>query len=312
MFSQASGPKVAILLCTYNGARYLAEQLDSHAAQTVAHWEVQVSDDGSSDATRAILDTCRTRWGAARLHVHQGPGRGFAANFLSLVCRPELEADFFAYSDQDDIWHADKLERALRWLQSVPADVPALYCARTRLVDAAGHATGLSPWFSRPTGFANALLQNVASGNTMVFNSAARRLLQEAGQDVDVAAHDWWTYMVVTGCGGRVFFDAQPALDYRQHDTNVIGMNGGWGARVKRIRMLWHGRFRRWNAGHIAALDRLEHRLTPENREILGHFRKLREVGLLGRIVHFQRSGIYRQTLPGNIGLVAAVVFKKL
>lgn len=312
MSPPASSAKVAILLCTYNGQRYLAEQLDSYAAQTHPHWQLWVSDDGSQDATLALLKSYQDRWGAPRLTLHAGPAQGFAANFLSLICRPEIDADCFAYSDQDDIWQADKLERAVQWLQSVPAGVPALYCARTRLVDAEGHAIGLSPLFPKPPDFANALMQNIASGNTMVLNRAARALLLEAGKDLGVVAHDWWTYMVVTGCGGQVFYDLEPTLHYRQHDANVIGVNATWGARLQRVRMLWQDRFRRWNSCNIAALGHLKHRLTPRNREVLENFSRAREMNLVGRIIYFRRSGIYRQTLLGNMGLLAAVVFNKL
>lgn len=311
MSRPARRPKVAILLCTYNGRRFLAEQLDSYAAQTWPHWELQVSDDGSNDGTLELLASYQARWGAEKLTLHAGPAQGFAANFLSLICRPGLEADCFAYSDQDDIWQAEKLERAVHWLQSVPEGVPALYCGRTRLVDAGGREIGLSPLFPRPAGFANALMQNIASGNTMVLNSAARALLLEAGKELPVVAHDWWSYIVVTGCGGRVFYDPEPTLLYRQHDANVIGMNSTWGARLDRIRMLWHERFRRWNDCNIAALGRLQHRLIPQNQEILENFAKAREMGFFGRILYFKRSGIYRQTWLGNIGLVIAVIFKK-
>ncbi|MCD2511079.1 glycosyltransferase family 2 protein [Comamonas endophytica] len=311
MSRPARRPKVAILLCTYNGRRFLGEQLDSYAAQTYAHWELQVSDDGSKDGTLELLASYQARWGAEKLTLHAGPAKGFAANFLSLICRPGLEADCFAYSDQDDIWQAEKLERAVHWLQSVPEGVPALYCGRTRLVDAGGREIGLSPLFPKPAGFANALMQNIASGNTMVLNSAARALLLEAGKELPVVAHDWWTYIVVTGCGGRVFYDPEPTLLYRQHDANVIGMNSTWGARLDRIRMLWHERFRRWNDCNIAALGRLKHRLIPRNKEILENFAKARKMGFFGRILYFKRSGIYRQTWLGNIGLVIAVIFKK-
>lgn len=122
----AATSRVAILLCTYHGQHYLAEQLDSFAAQTYANWEVRTSDDGSQDNTRSILEAYKQKWPAGRLHVNAGPAQGFAANFLSLTCNASIEADFYAYSDQDDIWDADKLARAVQWLESVPAEVPAL------------------------------------------------------------------------------------------------------------------------------------------------------------------------------------------
>lgn len=305
-------PKVAILLCTYHGQHYLAEQLDSFQAQSHSNWEVWASDDGSEDDTHAILEAYQRKWPAGRLSIHFGPAEGFAANFLSLTCKASIEADYYAYSDQDDVWEADKLERAIRWLEAVPPNIPALYCSRTRLVDAENNEIGLSPLFSKPPSFANALIQSIAGANTMVFNNAARALLCEAGEDTPVISHDWWAYMVVTGCGGKVHYDSHPSLRYRQHDGNLVGVNATWAARFKRLRMLWEGRFRHWSDSNIAALRRLQHKLTPENRETLERFVKARQMSLIPRLIHLKRSGIYRQTLFGNLGLIAAAIFRKI
>jgi len=305
-------PKVAILLCTYEGQQYLSQQLDSFTVQTHANWEVWASDDGSGDRTREILKGYEKMWPPGRLSVHAGPGKGVVANFLALTCNAVIQADYYAYADQDDIWEADKLRRALTWLESVPPDTPALYCARTLLVDTENRAIGLSPLFSRPPCFTNALVQSLAGGNTMVFNQAARRLLQEAGDKLPIVMHDWWAYMVVTGCGGKVFYDTQPTLRYRQHDGNVVGMNAGWGARLKRMRKLWQGQHREWNDRNIAALRKMEERLTPENRAILNRFTEARKMSPLPRLLNFVGCGVHRQTRFGNLSLLAAAVFGKI
>ena len=305
-------PKIAILLCTYNGERYLGEQLASFQAQTHVNWDVWASDDGSSDSTLALLEACKQKWPPGKLSIVQGPAKGFAANFLSLTCKSEIEADYYAYADQDDIWMADKLERAVKWLQTVPADVPALYCSRTRLVDEQHKLIGLSPLFSRAPNFRNSLIQSIAGGNTMVFNNSARALLCDAGETVPVVTHDWWVYLVVTGCGGRVYYDTEPSLDYRQHAGNLVGMNASWQARLKRVCLLMQGDFRSWNDGNIAALRRLQDKLTPENREIFERFAKARDMGLVARLFHLKRCGIYRQTFFGNLGLFVAAFFKKI
>lgn len=308
----SSLPKIAILLCTYNGQDYLAEQLDSFESQVHDNWEVWASDDGSADNTRSILDAYKKKWPQQRLSIQSGPAKGFVANFLSLTCNTNIAADFYAYSDQDDIWDADKLSRAVKWLKSVPAEVPALYCGRTRLVDADNNNIGAAPLFSKPPSFANALIQSIAGGNTMVFNNAARELLCEAGENLPIVTHDWWAYMVITGCGGQVFYDPQPTLRYRQHPSNLVGTNSSWLARFKRIYMLHQGRFRDWNRANISALQLLDDKLTPENREKLQQFISAREMGLIPRLVHLKRSGIYRQTLFGNVGLMVAAVLGKI
>ena len=75
------------------------------------------------------------------------------------------------------------------------------------MLDAENNEFGFSPLFSKPPSFANAIVQNIGGGNTMVFNNALRALLREAGKDVSVISHDWWSYIVAAGCGGKIFYD---------------------------------------------------------------------------------------------------------
>ena len=106
-------------------------------------------------------------------------------------------------------------------------------------VDQENHPLGLSLPYKRPAVFANTLVQNIASGNTMVFNEAARKLLVQAGPQVDIDLHDWWTYMLVTGMGGQVLFDHAPTVRYRQHPNNLWGMNTSLKSQWMRIRKLF-------------------------------------------------------------------------
>jgi glycosyltransferase involved in cell wall biosynthesis len=305
-------PKVAILMGTFNGQEHLGQQLDSIAAQTYGNWQLWVSDDGSQDGTRALLEDYLGRWGAAKACIESGPGKGHAANFLSLTCSPRIHAQYYAYSDQDDIWLPDKLERALGWLSSVPVNVPAIYCSRTLLVDCDNRVIGSSPLFRKPPSFANALMQNIAGGNTMVLNHAARMILKQVGQDLNVVTHDWWAYLVVTACGGRVKYDAEPTVRYRQHGNNLVGSNADAKARLTRIKMLWDGRFRDLNDRHIQALASLLENMTPENARILARFEQARKAWLVPRLLAFLRMGLYRQTLVGNLGLIAATFFNRI
>lgn len=155
-------------------------------------------------------------------------------------------------------------------------------------------------------------MQNIGGGNTMVFNNAARALLRNVGEKIDVVTHDWWLYLAVSGCGGKVYYDPYPSVRYRQHNSNLVGMNSSWLARFKRIRMLLKGRFREWNHGNINAIQRLRHCLTSENRTILDQFSEARNASLIARLIGLKQSGIFRQTRLGNLGLVAAAILKKI
>ena len=304
--------KVAILLCTMHGQEFLDEQLVSIEQQSHPNWVVHASDDGSLDDTHAILERFLTRTGNEKVSIHSGPAQGFARNFLFLTCGAEKCADYYAYADQDDIWENDKLSRAVQYLESIPADTPALYCSRTLLVNRDGHPIGLSPLFTRPPSFCNALVQNIGGGNTMVFNEAARTLLKKVGNGTPVVSHDWWAYMVVTGCGGRVFYDPRPTVRYRQHGNNLIGANTEWCARLSRIKWLLKNRFKNWGDINTRALQKIYADLTPENRKIFDLFCKARTRPLLPRLAGLKHAGIYRQTLPGNISLIAAALLNKL
>src|SRR5262245_13136920 len=196
---------VAILLGILEGARFLPAQLASFERQTHKNWFVVASDDGSTDESIRVLEKFRDARGGL-VTICNGPSGGFAANFLSLICRAELKANYYALSDQDDVWEDDKLARALAWLSQMPPQIPALYGSRTSLIDADGRFIGKSPLFRKPPAFANALVQNIAGGNTMVFNEAARHLVIQAGGVLAIQSHDWWLYLLVTAAGGVVHY----------------------------------------------------------------------------------------------------------
>lgn len=305
-------PKVAILLCTFNGEQYLAAQLDSFAAQTHKNWEVWTSDDGSQDGTRTILETYKHQWKHNHLSIHTGPAQGFVANFLSLTQMRSINADYFAYSDQDDLWEVDKISRAIASLAVVPPGTPAMYCSRTRYISADGDDLGCSTLFTRPATFKNALVQSIAGANTIVLNRAARELVATASHHFDVASHDWWAYMLITGCGGHVFYDSYPGVRYRQHGRNMAGQNVSLSASVVRANELLAGRFKRWNEMNLSALHGVRDLFTEENRAVLDAFSNARERSFLSGALEVYRAGVYRQTTFGNIGLFVAVLFNRL
>lgn len=252
------------------------------------------------------------QWPAGRLSIHFGPAEGFAANFLSLTCKASIEADYYAYSDQDDIWEPDRLVRALGWLKTIPPDIPALYSSRTRYISENGSNLGFSTIFKKPPSFCNALVQSIAGGNTMVFNQAARLLLAKTPSHAKVVSHDWWAYMLVCGSGGRVFYDPYPGVRYRQHGNNMAGRNTTLLARVRRAKGLLAGRFKSWNQVNLNALNEMAPCLTNENRKTLTLFDNARSGPVFLRIYNLYRSGVYRQTLAGNVGLLIAALLRKL
>ena len=308
------GPRhVTILMGLMNGGRFIDDQLDSLVRQHHQDWSLIVGDDGSADDGPARVARFADIQSDRTIRRYRSAGRGFARNYLSLLLAAGPKTPYAAFADQDDVWFADKLSRAVGALARLPRDVPALYCARTTISDADLSVRGMSPLFRKPPGFGNALVQSIAGANTMVMNRAALDLLQAAAaRDVDPVSHDWWAYQMIAGAGGRVIYDPEPALLYRQHDRNLVGSNRGLSARLSRIRRLFGGTFTGWTDRNLAALTAASDLLTEENRRILDAFIAARAAGPLSQLGCLGRLGIRRQTIPGTLALHTAAALGRL
>jgi len=300
-------------LALFNGAPNLKEQLDSFVAQTHDDWSLVVSDDGSSDAGPDVVRRFAHQICGHDVAMVEGPQKGFARNFLHLLKQVGPDSDCVALSDQDDVWLPDKLAHGLAALAAVAPGQPALYCSRTMICDSELSPQRPSPLFRHPPGFRNALVQNIAGGNTMILNRAAVEILQAAAAEVgDIVAHDWWIYQMVSGVGGQVIYDSEPKLLYRQHMGNQIGANDTIRASLRRILMMLGGRFSTWNTTNIHALMASAHRLTGENRRVLAEFEEARQRPLPHRIAQLRRLRVYRQTRRGNAGLWLATLINRI
>jgi glycosyltransferase involved in cell wall biosynthesis len=306
-----AGPLVAILMGTYNGARFLPEQMESLAAQTHQNWVLIASDDGSTDDTVKILKAYQAEWPAGRLIIKEGLKQGFCVNFLSMACDPVIRADYYAFCDQDDVWLPSKLGVAIKNIGLNEGILAYVYCGRTIYVDEKKKKVGYSPQFSFPTTFRNALIQSIAGGNTMVFNQKSKDLLEKTGVVLH-PSHDWWLYQLATGSGGVVYYDPKPQVKYRQHKNALVGGNRSLRARLKRVRMVFNGQFRRWSDQIILALDVASPLLTHGSRETLGLFRKMRDAKIRDRFRLMEVAGLYRQTWRGTISLNVAALFGKI
>lgn len=299
-------------MSTYNGEQFLAEQLQSIEDQTHKNWHLVISDDGSSDNTLAIAKQFQTKWGSDRLEIRQGPQQGFCLNFLSMACDATIKADLYAFSDQDDVWMADKLERAIAYVEeNNESQLPRAYGGRTQIVDENLKPLGFSPEFTLPRSFRNALVQSIAGGNTMMFNQAAKELLEKAGLQ-KVVSHDWWLYQIVKGAGGIFYYDPKPALLYRQHTNAVVGANSSFKARIDRIFFVFTGRFKNWNDLNYDALCSIRHLLTKDSQDILDIFGRFRGANLKDRMRLLEVCGLYRQTWKGTLSLWFATIINKI
>lgn len=305
--------QVAIILGYYNGNKYLSEQLRSIFDQSYSNFKVFISDDCSkSEVDIESLNLSSSETEKVYLGIRSN-NVGFTQNFLDALGSVDGAFEYFAFSDQDDVWDPSKIQRALTVLQQSPTDKPAIYCARTTAWDETCQVElGSSTLFDKPPSFANALVQSIGGGNTMVFNKAARDLIVASSADVEVVSHDWWCYQILSGAGGFVYYDPISCLKYRQHSDNIVGINSGWSARFVRILGLLKGKYRIWNDVNGAALVKNKDLLTSDNQECLDNFMAARQSDLIKRFFLFRRSGIYRQTLMGNLGLLLALLTNKV
>ena len=268
--SSAAGPRVAILLSTCNGAAFLAAQLRSFQDQTYGNWTLFWRDDGSTDATVAILEEfAATEPRCVRIDAPAGR-LGATASFLALLraAAPRLgPEDLVGFSDQDDVWLPTKLARGVAALAAAPADRgPALYCARQTVVDARLRPIAASPRLRHPPGFRAALAQNVAVGCTILLNPPAVALV--AGLAAPPRTyHDWWCYLAVTAAGGRCLHDDAEVILYRQHPGNTVGTPRSTPRRALAALRRGPTAFMNLLRGHLAALAARPELLSASARD---------------------------------------------
>lgn len=306
----SNSPSVLVLLATYQGERFLAEQLTSLANQTIADIHLLVSDDGSTDDTLKILESTCESWRKGQFHIASGPQKGFAMNFRALIEQCETDADYFAFCDQDDIWDDDKLKQVVDWFEQQDPGVPQVYSSRTRQIDEDGALIGLSPVIAKPS-FANALIQNIAGGNTMVMNRAALELMKRTAGCIGPVAHDYWLYLIVTGVGGIFHYSERPSVSYRQHRGSVSGLRKPWSDWAWRLRKRDRKLFARRKDRQLAALSECSDLLNQDAREALVQYRFYRESSsLIDRIRTLQKSGFYGRPQRNQVARYIDCIFR--
>lgn len=206
-------------MSTYNGEKYLQEQIESLRNQKGVSVSILVRDDGSTDSTHQILETYKKQ---GVLEWYSGENLKSARSFLDLVYRAP-ESDYYAFCDQDDYWLPEKLSIAISQLKKTNCRKSALYCSKTILVD-----KNLKPIVQKKTynfmalGMPSAFIINNAPGCTMVFN---RYLLERVREyiPINLGMHDSWIYKVCVVTGNQVIADNNAYIWYRQHENNVLG-----------------------------------------------------------------------------------------
>lgn len=247
-------PKVAVLLAAYNGMRWIEDQVASILEQSGVEVTIYISVDTSTDGTEAWCARLATNLSNVILLPSVGRFGGASRNFFRLIRDVDVgNFEFFAFADQDDIWYADKLQRAVSLLEQQRSDayssnVTAFWLdGKTRLLDKA-----------QPQVAWDYLFEAAGPGCTYVLT---RRLLESIKLSVltnwdalqGVSLHDWFFYAYARSHGYRWFIDSMPSMDYRQHDSNQVGANTGLRSLVARYKTINNG----WWFGQVQLIARV-------------------------------------------------------
>ncbi|MGT2784731.1 glycosyltransferase family 2 protein [Streptococcus merionis] len=214
--------KVTILMATYNGERYLAEQIESIRKQSFRDWTLLIRDDGSTDQTRQIIADYEQLDARIRLITPNSfDNYGVIKSFFTLL--KHEKADYYFFSDQDDVWLPDKLQIQLEAAQTYSKQTPLLIYTDLKVVDQELHVMHESMIRTQSdhanTSLRQELTENTVTGGTMMINHALAQLWTDTD---DLLMHDWYLALLAAAFGHLIYLP-QPTELYRQHADNVLG-----------------------------------------------------------------------------------------
>ena len=295
---------VAVLLCTFNGEKYLPDLLKSLTLQRKVQLTLFVIDDNSTDNSLEILKN-------SNLNMKFFPNKGErdpVKNFMKLIKLTPDEFDYYCFCDQDDYWLKNKLIYSIYKLNKNNA---SLLGSRTFYTDKNLKVTGKSLLFKKKPSLRNAVVQSIAGGNTMTWTKKFHQELL-LHPIYNPASHDWYLYQFCTFFNHKFIFNTRPLILYRQHDNNNVGSNIGFYNAYKRIFMGLKGKYKylhEVNKNHFESFK--EYNCPEESKIIVDEFYFLRKM-MFFRIFNLYKQKIYRQTLQGQIMLYLATLIYKI
>lgn len=224
--------KVLVIMATYNGEKYLEEQINSILEQKHVCVNILVRDDGSTDSTISILERYRIK---GKLEWYTGEHLNVANGFFDLMLEAKkIQSDYIAFSDQDDIWDFDKLSVAVGNLEKYDQNVPNLYYCGQRLVDEKLNLIAVHE-LNRYRTLKTRFIMSDFAGCTGVFNRTLLDIvtIYKPGY---MLMHDTWILKVCIAMNGNVIVDSCAHMQYRQHGKNTVGLGRGLFAYMKQVR----------------------------------------------------------------------------
>ena len=303
--------KVNILMSTYNGQQFLAEQIRSIQEQSYTDWTLFIRDDGSSDNTKEILKDFEHQ--DSRIHLidnDKSDNLGVIKSFHKLVNHDR--ADYYFFSDQDDVWLPNKLELSLKEAQNYLADLPLMVYMDLKVVNQdlkiMTESMVKSQSHHANTELVQELTENTVTGGVAMINHALAEMWQETD---DILMHDWYLALLASAFGNLVFID-QPGELYRQHSDNVLG-----------ARTL-SKRFKKWIRPYILfavywdliknsqkqASHLLQMPLSQSNRELIEAFVTIMDKSMLERFRILRKYGLRKNKAFHTLVFTTLIVTK--
>ncbi|HWT74789.1 MAG TPA: glycosyltransferase family 2 protein [Mobilitalea sp.] len=306
---------VAIVMTTYNGEKYVGEQIESILSSTYQDFELFIYDDGSKDDTMSILRMYESKE-PDKIHVFKNETNlGVTRNFLQAICR--TRACYVMTCDQDDVWKPNKIASTLKRLRQMEVqtgkDVPLAVFTDAVVVDSDLNVTDSSFFQSghldpKKTELPRLLMENKLIGCTVMINAALRKVLQGRRLPVNARFHDWWIALIAASFG-RIGYLNEGTLLYRQHSGNVVGNTGFLSYVMNRISSLEKQK------EAICSLERQAEEflaiygdiLADNNHAVIEQFSKLNNVNFIKRRFVILHNGYLKTGLIRNIGLMFIV-----
>ena len=260
--------KVAVILSTYNGEKYIKTQIDSILNQTYKNIEIYVRDDGSKDGTADILKEYEKQ---GKIKFFQKENVGFIKSFFECLsfCN---NADYYAFSDQDDEWYDWKIERAVKMLNEGDNEKPLLYFSDYDFYDDDLNFIGHSKSHKKGPSFRNAIVDCINMGICTVINKNARDLMVNSNIQKS-CGHDWTAYQICSSMG-NVIYDKTQTLKYRRTGNNVSAGGKSFIAfqiwRIKKF--FFNNYFKNVKEEIIEFDDKFSNKLNAKDKKVLGLF----------------------------------------
>lgn len=298
--------KVEILLATYNGERYLREQLDSIVSQYYEHWLVRACDDASTDSTYEILCEYQNRYPDKFVIERNKVGFGSAKkNFMHLMKQSSCE--YVMCCDQDDVWLPDKISRTLQKMKDVEQNnMPVLIHTDLKVADDNLQIISESFFahsnFRKQFGLHEVLIQNFVTGCTMMMNRALVELMKQIEDTEGILMHDWAAAILATAFGRVGFVDTATML-YRQHAVNSVGAKKyGLALFIEKIKgtgMKQSLMDTTMQAREIAGVFR--GRFDDNTSQLIEGYAMLWNRNKIQRLQFYRKHGVWKKGLPRKI-----------